>query len=89
MPSNPVPANATVNLLFVAGDNNGNFAEFTGSGTVANGKVTGTGSCSPNTSICQGQCYVLRKPAVVATVENIVQRATFAPNNEAAPPSGF
>ncbi len=54
VPSNPVPANATVNLLFVAGDKNGNFAEFTGSGTVANGKMTGTGSCSPNTPICQG-----------------------------------
>ena len=54
LPSNPVPANATVNLLFVAGDKNGNFAEFTGSGTVANGKMTGTGSCSPNTPICQG-----------------------------------
>ena len=54
VPSNPVPANATVNLLFVAGDKNGNFAEFTGSGTVANGKMTGTGSCSPNTPVCQG-----------------------------------
>src|SRR5438132_10703350 len=54
VPSDPVPANATVNLLFVAGDKNGNFAEFTGSGTVANGKLTGTGSCSPNTPICQG-----------------------------------
>ena len=54
VPSNPVPANATVNLLFVAGDKNGNFAEFAGSGAVANGKVTGAGSCSPNTPICQG-----------------------------------
>src|SRR6266478_5012065 len=41
VPSNPVPATATVNLLFVAGDKNGNFAEFTGSGTVANGKFAG------------------------------------------------
>src|SRR5438876_849553 len=54
VPSDPDPANATVNLLFVEGDKNGNFAEFTGSGTVANGKLTGTGSCSPNTPICQG-----------------------------------
>lgn len=52
-PSNPVAANATVNVLFVA-DKNGTLTEFTGSGTVANGKITGTGSCSPNTPICQG-----------------------------------
>src|SRR5262249_18631880 len=54
VPSNPVPDNAIINMLFVAGENNGNFAEFTGSGSVANGKMTGTGSCSPSTPICQG-----------------------------------
>ena len=54
VPSNPVPANARVNLLFVAGDKNGNLAEFTGSGEVVNGKLKGTGSCSPNTPICGG-----------------------------------
>lgn len=51
---NPVPANGTFNLLFVAGDAIGNFVEFTGSGTVSNGKMTGTGSCSANTPMCQG-----------------------------------
>ena len=54
VPSNPVPANATINLLFVLGDANGNVVEFTGSGTVTNGTMTGTGSCSTNTSVCQG-----------------------------------
>jgi len=52
--SNPVPADATFSLLFVAGDKNGNVVEFTGSGTVANGTMTGTGSCSPSTPMCQG-----------------------------------
>jgi hypothetical protein len=52
--SNPVPANATFNLLFVLGEKNGSFIEFTGSGTVANGTMTGTGSCSPSTPMCQG-----------------------------------
>ena len=54
VPSNPVPADATFNLLFVAGDKNGNVVEFPGSGTVANGTMTGTGSCSPSTPMCQG-----------------------------------
>jgi hypothetical protein len=54
LPSNPVPANATVNLLFVVGDSSLTFAEFTGSGTVGNGTMTGTGSCSPSTPMCQG-----------------------------------
>src|SRR5438132_11716555 len=53
VPSNPVPADATFNLLFVS-DKNGNVVEFTGSGTVANGTMTGTGSCSPSTPMCQG-----------------------------------
>jgi hypothetical protein len=54
VPSDPVPANATFNLLFVLGDQNGNFVEFTGGGTVTNGTMTGTGSCSTNTPMCQG-----------------------------------
>jgi hypothetical protein len=52
--SNPVPASGTFNLLFVSGDASGNFVEFTGSGTVGNGTLTGTGSCSSSTPICQG-----------------------------------
>jgi hypothetical protein len=52
--SNPVPANGTFNLLFVVGYANGDFVEFTGSGTIGNGTMTGTGSCSPNTPLCQG-----------------------------------
>src|SRR5271167_2706731 len=52
--SDPVPANATFNLLFVLGEQNGNFVEFTGNGTVANGTMTWTGSCSPSTPMCQG-----------------------------------
>jgi hypothetical protein len=54
VPSNPVAAGATFNLLFVAGDKNGNFVEGTASGTIGNGSMTGTGSCSSNTPICQG-----------------------------------
>lgn len=54
VPSNPVPTNTTANLLFVAGDKNGNVVEFTGSGNVADGQMTGTASCSQNTPICQG-----------------------------------
>jgi len=52
--ANPVPAKGTFNLLFVAGDASGNMAEFTGSGTVSNGTMTGTGSCSSSTPLCQG-----------------------------------
>jgi len=52
--ANPVPDNSTINLLFVLGEANGNFVEFTGSATVANGKMTGTGACSTNTPMCQG-----------------------------------
>jgi hypothetical protein len=54
VPSNPVPANAKFNLLFVLADQNGNVVEFTGSGTVTNGTMTGTGSCSTSTPVCQG-----------------------------------
>jgi hypothetical protein len=54
VPANPVPASATFNVLFVLGDQNGNVVEFTGSGTVGNGTMTGTGSCSPSTPMCQG-----------------------------------
>jgi hypothetical protein len=52
--SNPVRDGGTFNLLFVAGDKNGNFVEGTASGTVSKGSMTGTGSCSSNTPICQG-----------------------------------
>ena len=52
--ANPVAANSTINLLFVLGESNGTFIEFTGSGTVANGTMTGSGSCSTNTPLCQG-----------------------------------
>jgi hypothetical protein len=52
--ANPVPANATLNLLFVQGQQNGTFIEFTGSGTIADGTMTGSGTCSPSTPLCQG-----------------------------------
>ena len=54
VPANPVPDNSTINLLFVLGEKNGNFIEFTGSGTVAKGTMTGSGSCSTSTPLCQG-----------------------------------
>jgi len=54
VPANPVPENSTINLLFVLGEANGNFVEFTGSATVANGQMTGTGSCSTNAPLCRG-----------------------------------
>ena len=53
VPSDPVPVGATLNLVFVAANTSG-FAEFTGSGTVTNGTMTGTGSCSSKTPVCQG-----------------------------------
>ena len=52
--ANPVPANGAFNVMFVAGDASGSFVEFTGSGTVSNGTLTGTGSCSSSTPLCQG-----------------------------------
>jgi hypothetical protein len=52
--ANPVPANSTLNLLFVLGEKNGTFIEFTGNGTVANGTMTGSGTCSASTPVCQG-----------------------------------
>jgi hypothetical protein len=52
--SNPVPANAAFSLVFVAGDGNATVVEFTGGGTIANGTMTGTGSCSSSTPLCQG-----------------------------------
>jgi hypothetical protein len=52
--ANPVPDNSIINLLFVLGEANGNFVELTGNATVANGTMTGTGSCSTNTAKCQG-----------------------------------
>jgi hypothetical protein len=54
VPANPVPDNSTINLLFVLGEKNGNFVEFTGSGTVTKGTMTGSGSCSTSTPLCQG-----------------------------------
>jgi hypothetical protein len=53
--ANPVPANGTFNVLFVAGFASGDFVEFTGSGTVSNSAITGTGSCSSSTPMCQGE----------------------------------
>jgi hypothetical protein len=52
--SDPVPANAAFSLVFVAGDQSGALVEFTGSGTISNGAMTGTGSCSSTTPLCQG-----------------------------------
>lgn len=54
VPSDPVPADATVKMLFVAADKNGNLAEFTGDGKIADGTITGAMSCSAKTPICQG-----------------------------------
>jgi len=51
--ANPVPGNGTFNLLFVAANNAG-VIQFTGSGTVNNGTMTGTASCSSSTPVCQG-----------------------------------
>jgi hypothetical protein len=51
--ANPVPANGTFNLLFVSAIG-ANFVEFTGNGTVTNGTMKGSGSCSASTSLCQG-----------------------------------
>lgn len=53
VPANPVPPNATFNILGVQANSTG-FVEFTGTGTIANGTMTGTASCSPNTPLCQG-----------------------------------
>jgi hypothetical protein len=53
VPANPVPENATFNILGVQA-NSGGFVEFTGTGTIGNGTMTGTASCSPNTPLCQG-----------------------------------
>jgi hypothetical protein len=52
--ADPVPANAKFNLVFVAGYADGTFAEFTGSGTVSDNSLTGTGTCSSTTPVCQG-----------------------------------
>ena len=48
------PYVAPINLLFVVGESNGTLLEFTGSAKVANGTITGTGSCSTTTPLCQG-----------------------------------
>jgi hypothetical protein len=52
--ADPAPANAKFNLVFVAGYADGTFAEFTGSGTVGDKSLTGTGACSSTTPVCQG-----------------------------------
>jgi hypothetical protein len=52
-PANPVPANATINILGVQANSAG-FVEFIGTSTVANGTMTGTASCSSKTPLCQG-----------------------------------
>jgi hypothetical protein len=52
--TNPTPANAPFNLVFVSGDAHGDFVEFTGSGTVGDGTLTGTGACSSSSPLCQG-----------------------------------
>ena len=52
--ANPVPVNGTFNALFVLGDKSGNVAEFSGGGTVIRGSLTGTGSCTSSTPLCQG-----------------------------------
>jgi len=53
VPANPVPANSNFNILGVVGNNAG-VVEFTGTGTVVNGTMKGTGSCSSSTPMCQG-----------------------------------
>jgi len=52
--ANPVPADGAFTLVFVAGDGNGDTVDFDGSGTVNNGMLKGTGSCSTTTPLCQG-----------------------------------
>jgi hypothetical protein len=52
--ANPVPENAAFNLVFVAGYANGDFVEFTGTGTVGDGTMKGSASCSSTTPMCQG-----------------------------------
>jgi|HubBroStandDraft_5_1064220.scaffolds.fasta_scaffold15102_3 hypothetical protein len=54
VPSNPLPSGGTFNLLFIDADQSLNFIEFTGSGTVSNGMMKGSGSCSSSTPMCQG-----------------------------------
>jgi hypothetical protein len=51
--TNPVPANTTINLLFVVGSNS-TVLQFTGTATIANGTMKGSGSCSASTPMCQG-----------------------------------
>jgi len=54
VPSNPVPADSTVNILFIAADKYGNLAEFSGKGMISKGTMAGNFSCSTATPICQG-----------------------------------
>jgi hypothetical protein len=52
--ANPAPANSPLNLFFVEADQFGDAAIFVGNGTVTNGTMTGTWSCSPNSPVCLG-----------------------------------
>jgi len=53
VPTNPVPADGTFNILGVQANSAG-FVEFTGTGTITNCTMSGTAACSPNTPLCQG-----------------------------------
>ena len=52
--ADPVPDNATVNLLFVSATGKSSYVEFTGTATVVGGKMTGSGACSSTTPACNG-----------------------------------
>ncbi len=54
VPANPVPDNSTINLLFVSASGGNSFIEFTGSASIAGGKITGTAACSASTPACEG-----------------------------------
>ena len=55
--ADPVPDNATINMVFVSATNGGKaFQEFTGTATIVSGRMMGSGSCnsSVSTSNCVG-----------------------------------
>jgi hypothetical protein len=54
--ADPVPDNATINMVFVSAYNGGKtFQEFTGTASIVSGKMTGSGSCSTaSTALCTG-----------------------------------
>jgi len=55
VPTDPVPDNSTVNLVFVSAAGGGKFTEFMGTATVVGGKMTGSGTCSAaSTGKCTG-----------------------------------